>query len=75
VLISGFSLPDTEFETPGRVTDWRTCNGWWSDDAFAFDQKDVLWRPRDAGTSREFECTRLSTPGFVTRAIDRALSM
>ena len=70
VLISGFSLPSTEFETPGRVINWHTCNGCWNDPNQTFDHKDFLWCPRHSGTPRQFECTRLITPGHVTRVIE-----
>jgi len=73
VVISGFSWPSTEFATPGRVINWHTCNGCWNDPAFSFDHKDFLWCPRHAGTPRQFECTRLITPAFVTRTIDNVL--
>jgi autotransporter strand-loop-strand O-heptosyltransferase len=73
VLISGFSLPSTEFVTPGRVINWHTCNGCWNDMAFVFDHDDFLWCPRHAGTPRQFECTRLITPAHVMRAIDKTL--
>lgn len=69
VLISGFSLPSTEFETRGRVINWHVCNGCWNDPAETFDHKDFLWRPRHAGTPRQFECTRLITSAHVARAI------
>ncbi len=73
VLISGFSLPSTEFSAPGRVINWHTCNGCWNDAKFSFDHKDFLWCPRHAGTARQFECTRLITPSHVTRVIERSL--
>jgi hypothetical protein len=34
-----------------------------------FDHKDFLWCPRHAGTSRQFECTRLITAEAVKTAI------
>lgn len=73
VLISGFSLPSTEFETKGRVINWHVCNGCWNDPAERFDHKDFLWCPRHAGTPRQFECTRLITPAHVARAISHLL--
>lgn len=70
VMISGFSLPTTEFETRGRVINWHTCNGCWNDPKFCFDHKDFLWCPRHAGTSRQFECTRLITAAHVIQTIE-----
>lgn len=75
VLISGFSLPSTEFSTPGRVINWHTCNGCWNDPKFTFDHNDYLWCPRHAGGSRQFECTRLITPAHVTRKIELLLDV
>ncbi len=69
VMISGYSHPDTEFDTPYRVINWHTCNCCWNDPKFTFDHKDFLWCPRHANTPRQFECTRLITPAQVTRII------
>ena len=69
VLISGFSLPSTEFENPYRVINWHTCNGCWSDPKLRFDHHDFLWCPRHANTPRQFECTRLITAEHVKRTI------
>jgi autotransporter strand-loop-strand O-heptosyltransferase len=71
VLISGFSHPDTEFSTPWRVINWHTCNSCWNDVRIRFDHKDFLWCPRHAGSSRQFECTRLITPKHVSQVIQR----
>jgi autotransporter strand-loop-strand O-heptosyltransferase len=75
VLISGFSLPSTEFETPWRVINWHTCNGCWNDPALRFDHKDFLWCPRHKETPRQFECTRLITVEQVKRVIERMLGL
>jgi len=69
VLISGFSLPSTEFTNPYRVINWHTCNGCWSDPKLRFDHTDFLWCPRHANTPRQFECTRLITADHVRRVI------
>ena len=69
VVISGFSLPSTEFATPYRVINWHTCNGCWSDPTQRFDHHDFLWCPRHANTPRQFECTRLITAAHVMRVI------
>ncbi len=81
VLISGFTLPTNEFETPYRIVNYHTCNGCWNDPAHRFDHKDFLWCPRHKDTPRQFECTRLITaqqvkatlqkvPGFGSHALD-----
>jgi autotransporter strand-loop-strand O-heptosyltransferase len=79
VMISGFSHPLTEFDTPYRVINYHTCNSCWNDPHHRFDHKDFLWCPRHKNTPRQFECTRLITaeqvkatiktiPGFGIRA-------
>ncbi len=74
VLISGFTHPDNEFRTTGRVINWHACNACWNDPRERFDHKDHLWCPRHAGTARQFECTRLITADAVCAAIDRVLA-
>jgi autotransporter strand-loop-strand O-heptosyltransferase len=71
VLISGFTHPTNEFTTPYRVVNWHTCNSCWNDPAVRFDHQDFLWCPRHAGTSRQFECTRLITAEHVIATIKR----
>lgn len=69
VMISGFSHPLTEFNTPYRVINYHTCNSCWNDPQFRFDHKDFLWCPRYKNTPRQFECTRLITPEHVKAVI------
>jgi autotransporter strand-loop-strand O-heptosyltransferase len=69
VLISGFTHPVNEFATPYRVINYHTCNSCWNDPKVRFDHKDFMWCPRHAGTSRQFECTRLITSEQVKRVI------
>lgn len=71
VLISGFTHPTNEFTTPYRVINWHVCNTCWNDPKERFDHKDFLWCPRHAGTSRQFECTRLITTEQVIGTIRR----
>ncbi len=71
VLISGFTHPTNEFATPYRVINYHACNSCWNDVRHRFDHKDFLWCPRHAGTSRQFECTRLITPEQVKAALRR----
>ena len=83
VMISGFTHPSTEFTNPYRVINWHVCNSCWNDVRHRWDHKDFLWCPRHAGTSRQFECTRLITaeqvvntlrtiPGFVPQVTPAA---
>jgi autotransporter strand-loop-strand O-heptosyltransferase len=69
VMISGFTHPTNEFDTPYRVINYHTCNGCWNDVRHRFDHKDFLWCPRHKDTPRQFECTRLITSDHVKTAI------
>ncbi len=69
VLISGFSLPSTEFYTPYRIINWHPCNGCWNDPALMFENQNFLWCPRHANTPRQFECTTQITGAHVIRVI------
>jgi autotransporter strand-loop-strand O-heptosyltransferase len=71
VMISGFTHPTNEFHTPYRVINWHACNSCWNDVRERFDHNDYMWCPRHAGTSRQFECTRLITAAQVISAIQR----
>jgi autotransporter strand-loop-strand O-heptosyltransferase len=73
VMISGFTHPLNEFETPYRVINFHACNSCWNDTTVEFDHKDFLWCPRHAGTDRQFECSRLITPRHVAGTIDRLI--
>ena len=71
VMISGFSHPTTEFETPYRVINYHACNSCWNDVRVRFDHKDYVWCPRHKDTPRQFECTRLITVEQVKDVIRR----
>jgi len=71
VLISGFTHPINEFNTPYRVINYHTCNSCWNDVRVRFDHKDFLWCPRHANTPRQLECTRLITADAVKDVIRR----
>ena len=75
VMISGFTHPTTEFETPYRVINYHTCNSCWNDPALRFDHKDFLWCPRHKDTPRQFECSRLITADQVKYVISKLPSM
>jgi autotransporter strand-loop-strand O-heptosyltransferase len=68
-MISGFTHPTNEFNTPYRVINWHACNSCWNDVRVRFDHKNFLWCPRHANTDRQFECTRLITADQVIAAI------
>ena len=71
VMISGFTHPTNEFDTPYRVINYHTCNSCWNDVRHRFDNKDFLWCPRHKDTPRQFECTRLITSEHVKAIIKR----
>lgn len=71
VMISGFTHPTNEFDSPFRVINYHACNSCWNDVRVRFDHKDFLWCPRHANTPRQFECTRLITGDAVIQAIKR----
>ncbi|HHY7885504.1 TPA: autotransporter strand-loop-strand O-heptosyltransferase, partial [Escherichia coli] len=71
VLISGFTLPVSEFYTPWRIFSSHGCYGCWDDTSLNFDHKDFLWCPRHKNTPRQFECTRLITGKQVNGVIDK----
>ncbi len=67
VLISGFSLPIAEFDTPYRIYNQYVCHGCYND-------LKVRWKdgcPYHLGTDREFECSKAITPLQVVQAIER----
>lgn len=73
VLISGFSLPITEFYTPYRIINYHVCNGCWTDSAIEFEHNDFAWCPRHKNTDRQFECTRFINADYVSGVIDRLM--
>jgi autotransporter strand-loop-strand O-heptosyltransferase len=70
VMISGFTHPTNEFDTPYRVINYHACNSCWNDPRVRFDHKDFFWCPRHKGTPRQFECTRLITAAHVKKVIE-----
>jgi autotransporter strand-loop-strand O-heptosyltransferase len=75
VMISGFTHPNNEFTSPGRVTNWHSCNGCWNDVRERFDHNDFLWCPRHKGTNRQFECTQLITGEQVINTLKRIVGV
>lgn len=73
VMISGFSDPKTEFETPFRVINRAVCNSCWNDPGIAWDPYDFFTCPRHRNTSRAYECTRSIAATDVLRSLDDAL--
>ena len=71
VMISGFTHPTNEFETPYRVINYHTCHSCWNDMRIDFDHFDFLWCPRHKGTDRHFECTKLISAEQVITTIKK----
>jgi len=71
VLISGLTLPQSEFLTPYRVVNPAVCHGCYND-------MRVDWHktfcPYHHGTRRELECMKRITPRQVLLATERALA-
>jgi autotransporter strand-loop-strand O-heptosyltransferase len=74
VMVSGFSLPHTEFENPFRVINTDVCHGCWNDMTIPPPTLyDHDWCPRHKGTEREYECSKLITSEQVIGMVDSAL--
>ncbi len=69
VMISGFTDPVNEFDTPYRVINTNACNSCWNDPRIRFDHYDFLYCPRHKDTPRQFECSRSITADQVKDAI------
>lgn len=67
ILISGFSYPFTEFQTPYRVQNADVCNGCWNDEFF--DKGNWKWCPKP-NKKELFECTKSVTPEMVIQTIN-----
>lgn len=72
VLISGFSLPKSEFNTPYRVINNNVCHGCWNE--HDFDKGDWNWCPKHKNTPRQFECSIKITSDMVIEKINKLLS-
>lgn len=68
VMVSGITLPHSEFDTPYRVQNRQVCHGCYND-------LRVDWRedkcPYHKGTAREYECSKKITPQMVIGTIER----
>lgn len=73
IMISGFTHPNNEFETLGRVINWHTCNSCWNDPKERFDHHDFLWCPRHKNSERQFECTKFITSEMVINKIKNVM--
>ena len=73
VMISGFTLPICEFNTPYRVYSTHGCAGCWDDINVHFDHHDLFWCPRHKNTDRMYECSRLITGKQVMGTIHQLM--
>ncbi len=71
VMISGFTHPTNEFDTPYRIINYHTCHSCWNDMRVDFDHFDFLWCPRHKNTERQFECSRLISVDHVINTIKK----
>lgn len=69
VLISGWTLPYTEFNTPYRVINRQVCHGCWNDLREQFDHFDSNYCPRHKDSLREHECSKAISADQVIRTI------
>ena len=65
ILISGFSLPSSEFYTPYRIYNPLVCHGCYNDIGAAENHC------RYEGSERAYECSRAISPRQVIQAIDQ----
>ena len=73
LMISGFTLPYTEFYTPYRPQNTSVCHGCWNNENYQFDRSDWHWCPKHKGTKRAFECSKNITPEMVIRSINQLM--
>lgn len=71
VIISGFTHPSTEFDTPYRVFSSHVCNSCWNDVRHPFEHQNFLFCPRHKDTPRQFECTKGISHQHVISTIQR----
>ena len=71
MLVGGFIRPINEVDTSDRVINYAAHNGYRNDPRLRFDQKNFLRCPRQAGTPRQVECTRLITAERVKQTSER----
>lgn len=69
VLISGFSKPFAEFDTPYRIINEKVCNGCWNNQNHTFDKGNWMWCPEN----KDFECTKSITAEMVIDKINSLL--
>jgi len=74
VMISGFTEPFNEFETPYRIINRHVCNSCSNDVTIEFERVNYMWCPRHANTERDFECTKMISYEQVAQTVDRLIA-
>lgn len=69
ILISGFSLPFSEFFTPYRVINTGVCHGCYNDISYSFDRGNWNWCPKN----QDFICTKSISHESVIEKIDQII--
>lgn len=69
ILISGFSLPFSEFNTDYRIINDEVCHGCWNDTQYEFDGGNWNWCPRN----KNFECSKSISFKMVKDKINNVL--
>ena len=71
VMISGFTHPINEFDTPYRIINYHVCNSCWNDLTLTWEPGDFTRCPRHKDTPRQFECTAAITADHVKAVLRR----
>jgi len=66
IMISGFSDPKSEFNTPYRIHNKNVCNSCWNDPSLVLERENWLW----CAKNKDFECSREITFDMVKEKID-----
>ncbi len=73
VMISGFSLPYSEFYTPYRVINTEVCHGCWNDMRYPYQPYLYTKCPLHQGTDRQFECSKAITGEMVLEKVEELI--
>ena len=74
LMISGFSLPKTEFRSNcERIINSDVCHGCWNDIQFTFSRNEWDWCPRHAKTMRQHECSYAISTEMVMSGAQRLI--
>lgn len=75
ILISGFTLPLTEFKTNiHRIINTSVCHGCMNNSDYTFDKGRWNWCPVLEGTEGHFECSKEISAESVKKVVDEVIS-